>query len=243
MSSQATKLFFVLLTLVAVINAAVLRAADLNPALQERSIFSFRDPKIEYKSLKGDFFNDLHSDHYDTPPPLKTFHKYPKTYFYNGKPVFEAKHGVVSQKELEKAYKRFGGVYVTRWGENPVAIGRTVEPAHRDNELALYLKNRNFVRENFGEDAALVAYGHDLKPLKVSFWDAHNPFVSSDSKVKKGASLKSMRHRLTKGGLIRVPNNAGSYLDISKSIKGNIQKVDVLGDLSYAFSKLSKVHA
>ncbi|SPO28149.1 uncharacterized protein UTRI_04539_B [Ustilago trichophora] len=243
MSSQATKLVFVLLTLAAVVNAAVLRAVGLHPAmLQERSIFSFRDTKVGYDSLNNDYFGSEYSPYFDSPPPLEAYQKYPETYFYDGKPVLQAKYGVgLSQKKLKEMYKQFGGAYVTdHRGENPIAIGTSLKPPAKDEGLIKYLKDRDFVRTNFGRNAALAAYGHDAKPLKVSKW-TWNPFRSTEPDVTSETSLRNMRYRLNNGRSINVSNKKGSTFIISKDILGKNMELDVWGELKGDFSKLSKV--
>lgn len=203
-----------------------------------------------------------------TPPSRDVMRKlYGKTIFYEGQPVFKAKAGnVLSKSTMQQAYDHFGGFHATNGFQSSVV---TVGPDSKtkwpssfewslntnpgqggftgDRELAKFIKQKKFIEEHFGKDAAIAAYGRDVKPLQTEGPRAWIRFALPFGNRKKlmqlryNAPLDRIRKKLGSERALMIESNArGSFLKLSADTRGRVTP-EVTGDLAHAFGRI-KLH-
>lgn len=123
-------------------------------------------------------FNDLHSGLLaDQPgltadatpgPRLRILNKYPATIFYDRQPVFsDDRWGLgFSKQGLKEAYNTFGRVHLYHRDNfltlSPDHVG---QQRHASEGLEDFLRKVQFIRQHFGDHAAIAAYGWQGEPL------------------------------------------------------------------------------
>ncbi|SPO28150.1 uncharacterized protein UTRI_10189 [Ustilago trichophora] len=246
MYSHPNKLIFVVLVLATITRAAAIGSNTFRKRMLATDVSSEKD-RIPFEQLRSDFFQ--HNPRLAQAFSSSVLEQFSDTFFFKKKPVFQAypQFGV-SQSRLRHAYDSFGKVHVSNAEQSRFL---TIEPKYRfpsgvkaaDDQklahdvLASFVRRKEFIKEHFGNDAALVTYGWDLTPTrKAKFGLGHPRDALRD--MSAGTSYTVIRKRLSEEGWAVLASRSGkSRLRLVLQPQGSIHP-SVFGELKSAAQEL-----